>query len=79
MKREVSLRDFDVAPEYFTSQMEIEKSILLVIKRRLHCKRRSPTYPVIQARDITTMIKGAENLKLRERSWRPFNDPEGGF
>ena len=32
MKREVSVRDFSEAPEYFTSMREVEKSFLLVIK-----------------------------------------------
>ena len=32
MKREVSVTDFSMAPEYFTSQREVEKSFLLVIK-----------------------------------------------
>ena len=69
MKREVSVRDFSMAPEYFTSQREIEKSFLLVIQDACttNSLRSVATYHVIMCMQITT-IKEEGNLKLRERS-----------
>ena len=69
MKREVSVRDFSMAPEYFTSQREIEKSFLHVIQDACttNSLRSVATYHVIMCMQITT-IKEEGNLKLRERS-----------